>query len=84
MSLLGEFKYHLFGIKLEGNSEETEYTVTTSETSLKYVGAAEQATETLVYKFDNIGAARDAFEIGVVNIVNQTSCSDVSLYEQRL
>lgn len=71
MSILGQFKYHIYSVTLEGNGEETEYTVTCDNGDHD------------VHKFEDLREARTAYENAVINSIMRTSFTDVSIYEQQ-
>lgn len=80
MSVLGHFKYHIYEVKLEGNDDETEYTLTCVQRTLKTINdPIEKIDDVQIYPFDDLRVARDRFEGAVQYCLNRTSFTDVSL-----
>jgi len=84
MKILGKFKYHIYTVKLDVNDDETKYRVTITEGSLGQLRDRSKKPEITVHPFDNLSAARTAFENAVENVLRQTSLTDVSLYGQNM
>lgn len=78
LSVLGNFKYHIYDITLEVSDDEKEYFVTTSVGSLSV-----DAVDVLVYPFDDLSKAMTAFQDVVTSVMRQTSVTDMSLYMQQ-
>lgn len=84
MITLGHFKYHIYEIKLEGNDEETEYTVICIQRTLRTMDVpVDKNTDMQVHPFDDLRKARSAFENAVHYCVGRTSFTDVSLFQQQ-
>lgn len=83
MRLLGNFKYHIYNVKLEAHGDETEYKITLVVQSTTSLRNPDYKDIPQIETFDDLRIARDRFENIVHDVIFRTSFTDVSIYQQQ-